>query len=224
MGNNKEEKIKIIACRTIKQEVEAVRFPGYEVEYIESGYHRYPDKLKNLLQAYLDQETEADKVVLGYGLCSNGVAGLVSRDKTLIIPRVHDCIGLLLGSREKYEQEFKADPGTYYLSRGWIEELREPYAEYLEYLEKFGEELAIWSIEMQYKNYSRLVFIYTREKDLKKYQDYAKKVAEFLNVKFEIIKGETKFFDKLISGKWEDDPENFLIVPPGKTVKSSDFL
>lgn len=32
---------------------------------------------------------------------------------------VHDCISLLLGSRERYDKEFSKVPATFYLSEGW---------------------------------------------------------------------------------------------------------
>ena len=44
-----------------------------------------------------------------------------SRDKTLVIPRVHDCIALFLGSDAAYRREFARYPGTYYVSAGWVE-------------------------------------------------------------------------------------------------------
>lgn len=221
---NNYEKVKLIACRTLKSEIEEKKPSNYEVQFIESGYHRTPDGLRSLLQSYIDNEKKANTIVFGYGLCSNGLSGLHSRDKTLVIPRVHDCIGILLGSREKYNAEFSFEPGTYYLSRGWIEELREPLAEYREYVEDYGEEMAKWFIDMQYKNYTRLVFIYNKEEDKEKYYDYAKEVSEFLGTKFELIKGEITFFEKLFLGDWEKDTDNFLVVPPGEEVKTSDFL
>jgi hypothetical protein len=42
-----------------------------------------------------------EAVLLGYGLCNNGVVGLHA-PVPLVISRAHDCITLLLGSRERY--------------------------------------------------------------------------------------------------------------------------
>jgi hypothetical protein len=39
----------------------------------------------------------------------------------MVVPRAHDCIALLLGSREKYAVYFDAHPGTFYQSPGWVE-------------------------------------------------------------------------------------------------------
>lgn len=225
MELEKEEvTFKIIACKTLKDEIDAFRPEHIEVEYIESGYHRYPDQLRKLLQSHIDNITDADVLILGYGLCSNGLSELNSKDKTLIIPRFHDCIGILMGSREKYNEEFNKEPGTYYLSKGWIDELREPYSEYQDYVKKYGEEIAKWSIDMQYKNYTRLVFINSKNLgDQSEYKEYAKKVADFLGLKFEILNEENNLFEKFVSKDWENDP-NFILVPPGEVVKINNFF
>ena len=36
-------------------------------------------------------------ILLGYGLCGNGLDGLSARHTRLVLPRAHDCIGLLMG-------------------------------------------------------------------------------------------------------------------------------
>ena len=54
-------------------------------------------------------------------LCNNGVAGLRTKRVSLIVPRTHDCITLLLGSKERYREYFDAHPGTYFHFTGWIE-------------------------------------------------------------------------------------------------------
>src|ERR1017187_10868052 len=53
--------------------------------------------------------------------CGNGLDGLTARHTRLVLPRAHDCIALLMGSRERYQQYFEENPGTYYRSTGWLE-------------------------------------------------------------------------------------------------------
>jgi len=38
-----------------------------------------------------------------------------------VVPRAHDCITLLLGSKERYAKLFGERPGTYWYSAGWLE-------------------------------------------------------------------------------------------------------
>jgi len=69
-------------------------------------------------------------VVLGYGLCGNGLHGLKAGRHTLLAPRADDCIALLLGSYQAYRREFDAEPATYWLSKGWLESGSNPLQEY----------------------------------------------------------------------------------------------
>ena len=57
----------------------------------------------------------------GYGLCSQGVIGVRANDCTLVVPRVDDCIAIFLGSASAYKKQSRTEPGTYYLTKGWIE-------------------------------------------------------------------------------------------------------
>ena len=56
----------------------------------------------------------------------SGVIGLVATHCRLVIPRVDDCIAIFLGSREEYGRQVASEPGTYYLTKGWIEAKDDP--------------------------------------------------------------------------------------------------
>ncbi len=208
---------KIIACSTVKSEIQLFAPEDMEMEFLEYGLHRHPHKLQKTLQEKINETPgEFDCILLGYGLCSHGTLGLKSRTKKLVIPRAHDCIALLLGSRERYNEEFFGEPGTIYLSRGWIEHGGDPLTQFEDYKERVGRENALWVMEQEYKNYKRLVFIKTPGlEDPEKYIDYSRRVAEFLDLKMQIISGSAEFLKKLVMGPWD---ENFLVVEPGRVV------
>jgi len=67
---------------------------------------------------------------IGYGLCSRGVVGIRATDCTRVVPRVGDCISIFLGSYSAYRRQAQSEPGTYYLTKGWIEVGDSPFAEY----------------------------------------------------------------------------------------------
>ncbi|MGE5850199.1 MAG: DUF1638 domain-containing protein, partial [Candidatus Methylomirabilota bacterium] len=113
-------KRQLIACEVFKDEFEATCPPDLRRTYLPQGLHRTPGKMPAAIQKILDGlSPEVQTVFLGYGLCSNGVAGVTARAASLVMPRVHDCIALLLGSRKRYEAEVAACPGTYYITPGW---------------------------------------------------------------------------------------------------------
>lgn len=216
-------KAKIIACKTLEDEILAAKSDELDCEFLVYALHREPNKLVQELQTRLDAaaESDYDTILLGYGLCSNGVVGLVSRKQRLVIPRVHDCISLLLGSRQRYNEEFAAEPGTIYLNKGWIVNEGDPLSEYERHRQKYGEETAQWLMDIQYKHYTRVLFIDTGVPEPEKWREYSRRVAAYLKVRFCETTGSGTILRKLVKGEWDDD---FVIVPPGQRVSAEAFL
>jgi hypothetical protein len=210
---------KIIACRTLEEEIRSILPPGVDCEFMEYALHNTPDKLRRELQEAIDNSPGYKTLLFGYGLCSNGLVNLKGR-QTMVIPRVHDCISLLLGSRERYDAEFGQWPATYYLSNGWIRQQGDPLSSFHRYCEKYGEETAKYVIHEEYKNYQRVAFIHTTGNSTEEVA-YSRKVAEFLNVKFVELQGSLLFFEKLLTGDWEDW---FFVIPPGGHVTLTSFF
>lgn len=211
---------KLFACRTLEHEVNAVLPAHVDCEFLEYALHNTPDKLRTQLQQKINEADGYDTLLLGYGLCSNSLAGLNSSRHTLVVPRVHDCISLLMGSREKYQQEFAGAPGTYYLSQGWLEQDGDPLSSFHRYCDKYGEDNARFIIETEYTHYKRLVYIHTAgriEADLER----CRKVAEFLGIEFIEMNGALTMFEKLVNGDWDKD---FVVTRPGRMVAASSFM
>ncbi|WP_227764210.1 DUF1638 domain-containing protein [Zhaonella formicivorans] len=214
-------KCKIFACKTMEDEVLAVKPPELECEFLEYALHRVPTKLTRELQQRIDAAQEFDTLLFGYGLCSNGTAHLRSPKHTLVVPKTHDCISLLLGSRAAYDREFEQFPATIYLSKGWIDQEAEPLAEFRRYAKDYGEELAQSFIDQMYSNYQRVVFIYTELEGLDRYRDYAREVAAYLGVNFAEREGSLRLLRKLVRGEWDQE---FVVNPPGQIIMQRSFL
>ena len=128
-------KIHVISCAVLAIDIKhSARKLGIDIEYkfLEAGLHSNPGKLKQKLQAAIDEISEkgsCERIVIGYGICGKGTIGVQSRSIPLTIPKVHDCIALFLGGDKAYKTEFKKFPGTYYLSAGWCEEKTEPISQ-----------------------------------------------------------------------------------------------
>jgi hypothetical protein len=145
----------IISCKVL-QDILTALLPkdlAQRVTYMDYGLHMLPRRMTTALQEIIEGIEEPSLVVLGYGLCGNGLRGIKAGRHCLLVPRVSDCIALLLGSHETYKKEFGAVPGTYYLSRGWLEAGSHPLSEYEGYVGKYGAERAMWLMDQQYQNY-----------------------------------------------------------------------
>jgi hypothetical protein len=212
---------KIIACKTLIKEMGDLLPGSVEAHSLESGLHLNPNRLREALQAMIDEFTaETETIILGYGLCSMGVVGLKAAKSTLIIPRLDDCIAIFLGSREAYKQEMGRAPGTYFLSKGWIDAGITLLGELKEMEAKYGKERAERLMKRMIQHYTRLAFIDMGYKDQERYRETAKEVARELDLDYQEVKGTTEFLKKIVTGPWDD---SFVVVPPGHRVALEDF-
>ena len=220
----------IIACKVLQSMLEQLlpeRLADRTV-FMDYGLHRVPANLTRELQDTMDAIKDPSLVVLGYGLCGNGLDGIVAGKHTLLIPKVDDCIAILLGSRQAYIREFTAVPGTYYLSKGWLESGSHPLKEYEKYAQKYGAEEAAWIMDQQYRNYERLVLVAHSQSDLEKYRPQSLDVARYCEqwgMRYEEILGSDRYVRRLI--EIIDDPakgdKEFIIVSPGNQVRQEIF-
>ncbi|NBC82359.1 MAG: DUF1638 domain-containing protein [Bacteroidetes bacterium] len=226
---DKPEKIKIIiACGSIKPEINRLNADignKTEVIFFDQGLHRIPHKMPDILQETIDEiadRAEVETIVLGYGLCSNGVVGLKAPRQGLIIPRAHDCIAFFLGSRQAYHRNFKEFPGTYYLSKSWIDNQKDPIGLMKnEYTERVGPEDAEWAMKEEIKHYSQIAFINTIPEEANKYRKVAQMNADYFQKKYKEYKGEPTYILKILNGPYDDD---FVHIPPGELVKQKYFI
>ena len=216
------DKRHVIACATVIEEMLPFIPEDVSYEVLDFGLHLRPDDLKSDLQTKIDHASqESDIIILGYGLCSMAVIGLSATTASLVIPRVDDCIAIFLGSCEAYKEQTSKEPGTYYLTKGWIEVGDNIFEEHKRMIRVFGEKKANRMTRLVLKNYKRLGFINTGEYDIENYRNYAQDIAKEFGLRFEEIEGSSSLVKKLIHGPWN---EEFLVVSPGQTIRYLDFV
>jgi len=222
--------VTIIACKILQSGLEEM-LPErlrQRMHFMDYELHRSPARMNQTLQAAIDAIEIPGIIVLGYGLCGNGLDCIKAGKHTLIIPRVDDCITLLLGSRRAYLREVHKAPGTYYLSKGWLEAGSHPLKEFREYSQKYGAEDAAWIMDQQYRNYERLAVIAHSQDDLNRYRPQALEVARYCRqwgMRYEEILGSDRYIRRLV--EIIEDPDSvddeFVIVPPGKINRQELF-
>jgi hypothetical protein len=199
-----------------------------DVVVMRQGLHNEPEKLRGEVQKALDVTTDIqgnkyDASLLGYGLCSNGIVGL-SAKMPIVVPRGHDCVTLLLGSKDRYKEYFDSHRGVYWFSPGWIETDNQPGRERFErtlreYIEKFGEDNAKFLMETEQnwmKEYNWAAYIDWGFANNKQEKQFTKRAAEYLNWKYDEVKGDSGLMQRLVDGQW--DEKEFLIVRPGERI------
>jgi hypothetical protein len=215
----------VIACATVIEEMLPLMPEGMEHYTLEFGLHAYPDRLRSTLQATIDEVVAAHSgeeltILLGYGLCSQALVGVQARGCTLVLPHVDDCIAIFLGSRSAYRQEVGKEPGTYYLTKGWVEVGETPFTEYQRAVTRYGEVRAESIFKIMMVNYKRLALINTGQYEIEKYRNYARRTAERFSLRYEEIPGAATLVEKLLVGPWDGE---FVVLYPGETFRLDHF-
>ncbi|MBN2129891.1 MAG: DUF1638 domain-containing protein [Sedimentisphaerales bacterium] len=218
-------------CKVLQREAYycAARSPNVvDIVLMEQGLHDTPDRLREQVQKALRQTRDIqdrpfDASLLGYGLCSNGTAGLTA-EIPVVIPRGHDCITLLLGAKERYQQYFDSHRGIYWYSPGWIESGKQPSRQryellLAEYTEKYGADNAQYLLEVEQtwmKEYSWATYVDWGLVDADDYRAYTKQCADFLGWNYDELRGDSGLMQRFVDGVWSD--EEFLVVEPGQSI------
>lgn len=235
----------VISCEIFFREASAAAAAGANVidlRFLPKSLHDVGcTSMSARLQAAIDEGLAGypegggpDAVILLYGLCNNGIGGLRA-PVPLVVPRAHDCITLLLGSRQRYEAYFAANPATFYRSAGWLERDSDPNAnpasvtsrlgitqDYAKLVEEYGEDNAEFLMETMgnwMKHYRRLALIDTGVGPIETYRRQCREQAEKEGWAFEEVAGDTTLIERLFDGRW--DAAEVLVLAPGTRIAIS---
>jgi len=236
-------RLKAIICEVFTREIEDIlpRCPHQvDLEIVTMGLHDLGASMTPRLQERIDVADTSgyDAIVLGYALCGRGTEGLRAGKTPLVLPRAHDCIGVLMGSREKHRAYFENHPGVYYRSRGWIE-FQKPGQRLQPALSagrgQLGERRTLPELIAQYgedngkflfeqftayrRKYSGLTYISTGPRGEAASREKAREEANREGWIFEELSGSRRLLEQLVSGEW--NAEDFLILPPGASMRAT---
>jgi hypothetical protein len=239
--------LKVIACEIAARElyyVAARSANTVDLEFLTQGHHDTPATGREEIQRRINEVPQGkyDAILLGYGLCSNILAGLQTSHTKLVVPRAHDCITFFMGSRERYQQYFTQRPGTYYYTSGWLECAKrrgnkgsvwggaslpavtalDLKATYDQWVKKYGEDEANYLVQEMgrwteaYSHGTLIEFDFLKELEL---SQEVRKICVEKGWQYSEIRGDLGLLQKLLDGDW--DESTFLIVRPGQRVVAS---
>jgi len=122
-------RLKLISCEVLCREL-SVLIPQsphqIDAEFVPIGLHDLGAQMRTQIQERIDavDPSAYDHLILGYASCGTGTAGIIARSLPIVITRAHDCIGVLMGSRRRFQEYFDAHSGVYFGSPGWFGDRR----------------------------------------------------------------------------------------------------
>lgn len=217
--------IVILSCSSLKdyvEEAQKVSHTDYPVIYLDRKYHMEPRIMRQMiLEEEKKMSPNIDTVLVAMGFCG-GSWEQVTFTRRTVIPRVDDCISLLLQKTDEYIPNLK-ETGHMYMADIDPEDFdmekmfRDMPCDEYEGISK--DEL----LHMFFDNYHYLDVVDTGFNDCYS-EDYAAKAqknADLMNVTLDYVEGSNHLLEKLISGNWD---EQFLIAEAGHMIRHADFF
>jgi hypothetical protein len=212
----------LVACATVIEDLQSLLPPGMQSWVFDFGLHVNPARLREKLQQVIDELGAGfETILLGYGLCSQALVGIRANGCRLVAPRVDDCIALFIGSAAAYREQCRREPGTYYLTKGWIKAGDTPFSDFARTVEKYGREKAEKVYQQMMGRYRRLAFINTSLHELETCRQYSRSTADAFDLQFEEIEGSSRLVRKLLAGEWDGE---FVVLERGETFTLDHFL
>ena len=233
---------KLLACKVLNREIASLLWHcpnDIDLTLISQKLHLTPRKLQSTLQQEIDMidahndphsndldKYDVDAILLGFGFCSKAVEGLSSQRYPLVIPRIHDCISLLFGDRQQHPAYAAEHPGCYYYAPGWadidlIQDQENLAQKRAEYMERFDgdEETVDFLLQAETEmtaSYDRLLDLTWPDIQTRDLEQQARQLVAGRNWQYIRRPGNNSMLADLLWGRW--DEENFLIVPPNKSI------
>jgi len=238
VDSSRKMRLKVISCRVFSWPImalAAVSRHQIDLEFIGKFLHENPGHFGGVLQEKISctLSRSYDAVILGYGLCGNATAGLEAGGIPLVIPRVHDCVAMFLGSHARYMEEFKKEPGTFWYIPEYLDTRNseccsqwnpghplDSSAEQscTESDEKYSEDNVVYIREKMSawkKRYNRAVLLETGAEARAGLEEEVAQESVRNHWEFVRMKGSLRLFEKLVNGPWD---EEFLVLQPGEKV------
>ncbi|MBS1181450.1 MAG: hypothetical protein H6Q99_1330 [Proteobacteria bacterium] len=209
---------KVIACQVMVNELRSLMPEDWAFESLEIGLHNRPRRLHTALQAAIDAADGLyDPIYLGYGLCAQATVGLSARHSRLVLLRADDCITVFLGSRQARSDLLASDPGSYFLTRGYIGDgTGSVFDDYPRLEKRFGRERAAAVMQDLLGHYRKLVYITMPgveppEDDRR----YARTHAANFGLDYVEMEGSLALLKQMVEHDWSGD---VVMVSPGQPV------
>ena len=206
----------ILSCTSLKDYVELTQKKlntDYPVIYLSRLYHRDPAEMReHVISALEGLDPEVETVLVSMGFCG-GSWDKVKVPCRVVIPRIDDCISLLLQTTDEAVSNLKTQDHLYVKDKTPD---KENFKSIFDHLTKDIDEETKKRYHEDWMRYYREIDIIETEINDARRPEYAAKVkadADWLQAEMAYVPGGTHLLEKLISGNWD---EQFLVFELGE--------
>ena len=206
----------ILSCTSLKDYVELTQKKlntDYPVIYLSRLYHRDPAEMReHVISALEGLDPEVETVLVSMGFCG-GSWDKVKVPCRVVIPRIDDCISLLLQTTDEAVSNLKKQDHLYVKDKNPD---KENFKSIFDHLTKDIDEETKKRYHEDWMRYYREIDIIETEINDARRPEYAAKVkadADWLQAEMAYVPGGTHLLEKLISGNWD---EQFLVFELGE--------
>lgn len=221
-------KIFILACKSLEAELEAAKKNTgckHDTLYFDSGLHVCPDSLRAEIAKHIAELKDVSTLYLVMGLCGKAVEGLYT-PFCLIIPKVDDCITMLLTINGNPCMNLKKSGHMYY-TKGMAEILENgadlgcTNFNYSMLVEKYGKDDADGIMRDIYSSYVSFDIIDDGIVPVNEIYTKAKAKADIVGCPVTTVPGSNLILEKMCRNEIDDQ---FLVFDAGTTVSIDDFV
>ena len=210
----------IIACSSLEAYVRQAQDnmgTDYPVYILDKKYHVEPkDMREQILNRMAGLAARHDTLLVSMGFCGGSWDQVVAPCR-VVIPRVDDCVSLLLQRGDGYCPNLKEMGHLYIYEKDPSDSLMFRLGEDLD------EETAEMLIDMYFANYHHLDIIDTGLTDCysEAYVEAAQAEADRIHTQLDYVEGGIHMLEKLVAGKLD---EQFLVAQSGHLIRHGDFF
>lgn len=214
----------ILCCVSLEKEVRlamARKEISYPLHILTDNNHDVPNRLREAIQRELDGIRDADRVLMAFGTCGGAMVGLRTGNFQLILPRVDDCLSLLMGSME---QRYAALQGGFgiFLTESWLSSSRSMENELERIRRVYPPKRAETIIRLMYRNFDSLNVIDTGAYPVESILPRTQALAEQLHLTHRMVPGDSRYLETLLTGPW--DAGRFICIPENTVITDADVL
>lgn len=214
----------ILCCASLEKEVRlamARKEISYPLHILTDNNHDVPNRLREAIQRELDGIQYADRVLMAFGTCGGAMVGLRTGNFQLILPRVDDCLSLLMGSME---QRYAALQGGFgiFLTESWLSSSRSMERELERIRRVYPPKRAETIIRLMYRNFDSLNVIDTGAYPVESILPRTHALAEQLHLTHRVVPGDSRYLETLLAGPW--DAGRFICIPENTVITDADVL